>query len=121
MKIQAYLTAAAINLKRLAAALLALLLRWIVPSSPLAFLRSRRGAGFDVRAGDMADRCVESTWRPLLQRPHGASLHRDTVPHGGKRLLQPRCAAVWQAWVPVGRGTSGARRAGYASGAGLAG
>ena len=23
---------------------------------------------------------------------HGASLHRDTVPHGGKRLLQPRCA-----------------------------
>src|SRR5262245_44513222 len=40
MKIQAYLTAAAINLKRLAAALLALLLRWIVPCSPLAFLRS---------------------------------------------------------------------------------
>jgi transposase len=31
MKIQAYLTAAAINLKRLAAALLALVLRWIVP------------------------------------------------------------------------------------------
>src|SRR5207248_1083069 len=50
MKIQAYLTAAAINLKRLAAALLALLLRWIVSCSPLAFLRSRRGAGFDVRA-----------------------------------------------------------------------
>jgi hypothetical protein len=50
MKIQAYLTAAAINLKRLAAALLALLLRWIVPCSLLAFLRSRRGAGFDVRA-----------------------------------------------------------------------
>jgi len=50
MKIQAYLTAAAINLKRLAAALLALLLRWIVPCSPLAFLRSQRGAGFDVRA-----------------------------------------------------------------------
>lgn len=71
MKIQAYLTAAAINLKRLAAALLALLLRWIVPSSPLAFLRSRRGAGFDVRAGDTADRCVESMWRPLLQRPPG--------------------------------------------------
>jgi IS5 family transposase len=33
MKIQAYLTAAAINLKRLAAALLALLLRWIAPES----------------------------------------------------------------------------------------
>ena len=45
MKIQAYLTAAAINLKRLAAALLVLLLRWIVPRSPLAFLRSRRCAG----------------------------------------------------------------------------
>ena len=33
MSIQAYLTAAAINLKRLAAALLALLLRWIVAKS----------------------------------------------------------------------------------------
>jgi Transposase DDE domain len=33
MKIQAYLTAAAINLKRLAAALLALLLRWIAPGA----------------------------------------------------------------------------------------
>jgi len=42
MKIQAYLTAAAINLRRLAAALLALLLRRIVPSSSLASLRSRR-------------------------------------------------------------------------------
>jgi transposase len=33
MKIQAYLTAAAINLKRLAAALLALVLRWIAPGA----------------------------------------------------------------------------------------
>jgi transposase len=45
MKIQAYLTAAAINLKRLAAALLALLLRWIVVWSPFAILRSRRSVG----------------------------------------------------------------------------
>ncbi|PJG50604.1 hypothetical protein CVM73_35455 [Bradyrhizobium forestalis] len=36
MKIQAYLTAAAINLKRLAAALLALILPWIVPHSAFA-------------------------------------------------------------------------------------
>jgi hypothetical protein len=35
MKIQSYLTAAAINLKRLAAALLALLLCSIVPGKPL--------------------------------------------------------------------------------------
>jgi hypothetical protein len=33
MKIQAYLTAAAIDLKRLAAAILALLLRWLVPGA----------------------------------------------------------------------------------------
>ena len=44
MKIQAYLTAAAINLKRLAAALLALLLRWLVPWSPFALLGLRRSA-----------------------------------------------------------------------------
>ncbi len=36
MKIQAYLTAAGINLKRLATALLALILRWIVPHSAFA-------------------------------------------------------------------------------------
>ncbi len=35
MKIQAYLTAAAINLRRLAANLLALLLRWIPPWQPV--------------------------------------------------------------------------------------
>lgn len=40
MKIQAYLTAAAINLKRLAAALLALILPWIVPH--IAFAASDR-------------------------------------------------------------------------------
>jgi len=40
MKIQAYLTAAAINLKRLAAALLALLLRWIVRWSTFAAPRT---------------------------------------------------------------------------------
>ena len=50
MKIQAYLTAAAINRKRLAAALLAILLRWLVPSSPLVVPSSRRSVGFDVRA-----------------------------------------------------------------------
>ena len=49
MKIQAYLTAAAINLKRLAAALLAILLRWLVPSSPLVVPSLRRSVGFDVR------------------------------------------------------------------------
>lgn len=36
MKIQAYLTAAAINLKRLATALLALILSWIVPQNAFA-------------------------------------------------------------------------------------
>src|SRR5436189_6077924 len=36
MKIQVYLTAAAINLKRLAATLLALLLRWIPPWEPVS-------------------------------------------------------------------------------------
>src|SRR6516164_3199462 len=38
---------------------------------------------------------VQSLGRMREQVPmlmHGASLHRDTVPHGGKRLLQPRCA-----------------------------
>ena len=40
MKIQAYLTAAAINLKRLAAALLALVLRWIVRWSTFATPRT---------------------------------------------------------------------------------
>jgi hypothetical protein len=41
MKIQTYLTAAAVNLKRLAAALLGLLLLRIVAWSPFALLRSR--------------------------------------------------------------------------------
>jgi hypothetical protein len=50
MKIQAYLTAAAINLKRLAAALLAILLRWLPPSSPFAVLSFPRSVGFDVTA-----------------------------------------------------------------------
>ncbi|WP_442869392.1 transposase [Bradyrhizobium sp. CCBAU 11430] len=36
MKIQAYLTAAAINLKRLATALLVLILSWIVPQNAFA-------------------------------------------------------------------------------------
>ena len=49
MKIQAYLTAAAINLKRLAMALLILLLRWIARSL-LAVFRSPWSAGSDVRA-----------------------------------------------------------------------
>jgi hypothetical protein len=44
MKIQAYLTAAAINLKRLAAALLALVLRWIVRWSTFAAPRTTFGA-----------------------------------------------------------------------------
>jgi Transposase DDE domain len=44
MKIQAYLTAAAINLKQLAAALLALLLRWIVRWSPFAAPHNCTGA-----------------------------------------------------------------------------
>jgi transposase len=44
MKIQAYLTAAAINLKRLAAALLALVLRWIVRWSAFAAPRTTFGA-----------------------------------------------------------------------------
>jgi Transposase DDE domain len=47
MKIQAYLTAAAINLKRLAAALLALLLRWIVRWSTFAAPRTVSRACFD--------------------------------------------------------------------------
>jgi Transposase DDE domain len=47
MKIQAYLTAAAINLKRLAAALLAFLLRWLVPWSPFMVLKLGRSASFD--------------------------------------------------------------------------
>jgi hypothetical protein len=48
MKIQVYLTAAAINLKRLAATLLALLLHWIPPGSP--FPRSHPRAGLEARA-----------------------------------------------------------------------
>jgi hypothetical protein len=44
MKIQAYLTVAAINLKRLAAALLALLLHWIVRWSPFVAPHNRTGA-----------------------------------------------------------------------------
>ena len=47
MKIQAYLTAAAINLKRLAAALLALVLRWIVRWSTFRLLAPLRPACFD--------------------------------------------------------------------------
>ena len=47
MKIQAYPTAAAINLKRLAAALLALVLRWIVRWSTFRLLAPLRPACFD--------------------------------------------------------------------------
>jgi hypothetical protein len=43
MKIQAYLTAAAINLKRLAVALFAILVRWIACWSPSTADRSNRG------------------------------------------------------------------------------
>jgi transposase len=50
MKIQAYLTAAAINLKRLAITLIVLLPRWIAPGCAFAALRSRRSADLDVRA-----------------------------------------------------------------------
>jgi hypothetical protein len=50
MKIQGYLTAAAVNLKRLAAALLAFILRWIVCSSAFLVLRSRWSAGFPLKA-----------------------------------------------------------------------
>jgi hypothetical protein len=50
MKIQVHLTAAAINLKRLAATLLALLLRWIPPWSPFPRLHPR--AGLEARATD---------------------------------------------------------------------
>jgi hypothetical protein len=59
MKNQAYLTAAAINLKRLAAALLALLLRWIVAKSPFGLLGSHRRTGFDGEATTGADRRIE--------------------------------------------------------------
>ena len=48
MKIQAYLTAAAVNLKRLAAALLALLWFWIARRSRLSIYGSHRSAVFDV-------------------------------------------------------------------------
>jgi len=43
-------TAAAINLKRPATALLAFLVRWLVPSSPFVVLKLSQSAGFDVRA-----------------------------------------------------------------------
>lgn len=46
MKIQAYLTAAAVNLKRLAAALLALLVFWIARWSPLSVYGSRWSIDF---------------------------------------------------------------------------
>jgi Transposase DDE domain len=48
MKIQAYLTAAAVNLKRLAAALLALLWFWIAGRSGLSNYGSHRSVVFDV-------------------------------------------------------------------------
>jgi DDE family transposase len=48
MKIQAYLTAAAVNLKRLAVALFALLQPWIARRSPLSIHGSRHSADFDV-------------------------------------------------------------------------
>ena len=90
MKIQAYLTAAAINLKRLAAALLALLLRWLVPSIPFAVLSLRRSAGSRfIHPGAlprMATQKLEppkirvrftTTARLCLDRPeHGGSLVR---------------------------------------------
>jgi hypothetical protein len=50
MKIQAYLTAAAINLKRLAIALLATILRWIALWSLFALPRSRWRAGIEEKA-----------------------------------------------------------------------
>ena len=49
MKIQAYLTAAVVNLKRLAAALLALILRWIVCWSAFVVLRSHLSVGFALK------------------------------------------------------------------------
>lgn len=49
MKIQAYLTAAAVNLKRLAAALFALLQFWIAYRSALSIHGPRRSVAFDAR------------------------------------------------------------------------
>ena len=49
MKIQAYLTAAAVNLKRLAAALFALLVLWVARGRLLSVRALRWSIDFDVR------------------------------------------------------------------------
>ena len=69
MKIQAYLTAAAIGY----------------------FCASSRKS---LREGhNRADRCVELTNSQLLQRPHRTALHGHIAPHGRERAGQA-CAAV---------------------------
>lgn len=78
MKIQAYLTAAAINLKRLAAALVALLLPSIVSPRSLAVSNASEWAG----------RCIERIHQPLVQRPHTTALPKDAGEYFGNRLLQ---------------------------------
>ncbi len=50
MKVQAYLAAAAINLKRLAATLLMLILRSVLPASPFAPCTPHPRAGLEARA-----------------------------------------------------------------------
>lgn len=78
MKIQADLTAAAINLKRLAAALVALLLPSIVSPRSLAVSNASEWAG----------RCIERIHQPLVQRPHTTALPKDAGEYFGNRLLQ---------------------------------
>ena len=59
MKIQAYLTAAAINLKRLAAALLALILRWLPGTDSRSSDRTGVQPLMPGRAMISIDRCIE--------------------------------------------------------------
>jgi Transposase DDE domain len=83
MKIQAYLTAAAIGYSCASSALAC---SW----SPFAVLSSRKS----LREGhNRADRCVELTNSQLLQRPHRTALHGHIAPHGRERAGQA-CAAV---------------------------
>ena len=96
MRIQAFLTAAAVNLKRLAAALLAFLLAlW----SRITASRARLGCFLPADWDPI--RC-ETDARPasnlapskaeLLQQPHPAALHRHVVPQAGERRLEALAA-----------------------------
>lgn len=77
MKIRAYLTAPAINLKRLAATLLVLILPWIVPHS--AFAASNRAMARVLTRGHDGAGCAPRE----IQRPLCA------LPAQGPRLCRP--------------------------------